>query len=555
MRLRSHAFHDRSAIPQRYTYDGGRYLPPLQWDGPQTSVRSFVLLCDDPDAPGATWHHWKAYDIPVELTALAEATAQLAEQQNCQQAGIDRPAVKKTNNIIDLPNVDQRAAKIENVSKRLADVVALAVRRSVRAWRRSCVALLAAMLLCRGAGPAIGATVSIACGSVGVEFELCREGAQAWAKRTGNTIRMISTPNDANERLALYQQLLAAHSQDIDVFQIDVVWPGILAGYLVDLSAHFSEERINEHLPLLIANNRVNGRLVAMPWFADAGLLFFRRDLLERYKLPVPLTWRELTRSAQTIMTGERAAGRRRMWGFVWQGRAYEGLTCNALEWIHSDGGGTIVDRRGHITIDNPNAARALTQAASWVGRITPPGVLNYTEEEARGAFQAGDAVFMRNWPYALALANRPGSAVAGKVGIAPLPHGEAGSSSATLGGSQLAVSRYTRVREAAIDLVSTLTGAAEQKRRAVKASFYPTIIQLYRDPELLAAVPTLVELKRILAGAIVRPSATTGRRYNQVSNEFWNAVHDVLEGRRPAQASLATLAQRLQFLSRGEKW
>jgi trehalose/maltose transport system substrate-binding protein len=152
-------------------------------------------------------------------------------------------------------------------------------------------------------------------------------------------------------------------------------------------------------------------------------------------------------------------------------------------------------------------------------------------------------------------LANRPGSAVAGKVGIAPLPHGEAGSSSATLGGSQLAVSRYTRVREAAIDLVSTLTGAAEQKRRAVKASFYPTIIQLYRDPELLAAVPTLVELKRILAGAIVRPSAMTGRRYNQVSNEFWNAVHDVLEGRRPAQASLATLAQRLQFLSRGEKW
>lgn len=404
-------------------------------------------------------------------------------------------------------------------------------------------------------GPAAGANIAIACGSVGVEFELCRQGAQAWAARTGHTVKMISTPNDANERLALFQQLLAARSPDIDVFQIDVVWPGILAPYLVDLTSHVPQKLLAEDFPVLISNDRVNGRLVALPWFADVGLMYYRRDLLEKYGAPVPKTWGQLTQTARQIQQRERAAGAQRMWGFVWQGRAYEGLTCNALEWVHSFGGGTIVDSDGKVTIDNRQAARALTLAASWVGTITPPGVLNYTEEEARGVFQAGDSVFMRNWPYALALANRPGSAVAAKIGIGPLPHGPGGPSSGTLGGSQLAVSRYSRAPEAAIDLVRTLTSAREQMRRAIKGGFNPTVERLYRDPQLLAASPSLSELRKVFAGAVARPSAVTGRRYNQVSNEFWNAVHDVLSGRRPAPESLAALAQRLRFLSRGEQW
>jgi len=428
--------------------------------------------------------------------------------------------------------------------------------RASRARRHFRLILLAMAVVCAlPAGPAIGAGIAIACGAVGVEFELCRQGAQAWAARTGHTVKMISTPNDANERLALFQQLLAARSPDIDVFQIDVVWPGILAPYLTDLTPYVTDEELAEHFPALVANDKVNGRLVALPWFADVGLLYFRRDLLDKYGAPVPQSWRQLTLIAREIQQAERAAGARRMWGFVWQGRAYEGLTCNALEWIHSSGGGTIVDRVGKITIDNRNAAQALTQAASWVGAITPPGVLNYTEEEARGAFQAGDAVFMRNWPYALTLANRPQSAVAGKIGIAPLPHGVAGASSGTLGGSQLAVSRYSRAPAAAVDLVRTLTGPDEQRRRAIAGGFNPTVERLYRDGELLAALPSLGELRKVFAGAVARPSAVTGRRYNQVSNEFWNAVHDVLSGRRPAPKSLTALAERLRFLSRGERW
>jgi trehalose/maltose transport system substrate-binding protein len=150
---------------------------------------------------------------------------------------------------------------------------------------------------------ATAANVAIACGAVGVEFELCRQGAQRWAARTGHVVRMISTPNDANERLALFQQLLAARSPDIDVFQIDVVWPGILAPYLLDLTPSMASDGASEHFAVLVAIEE--RRLVAIPWFVDA-VFYFRRDL-EKIRLPKPKTWLQLTRSRK-MQQGERAA-------------------------------------------------------------------------------------------------------------------------------------------------------------------------------------------------------------------------------------------------------
>jgi len=178
-------------------------------------------------------------------------------------------------------------------------------------------------------------TIAISCGAVGRELEICREGAMDWAARTGNTVKLVSTPNSSSERLALYQQLLAAGAPDLDVLQVDVVWPGILAGHLVDLGADAAAVR-GEFFPQLVANNLVGGRLVALPWFVDVGLLYYRSDLLARHGFAVPRTWPELTDTATRIQRAERAAGSSRLWGVVWQGRSYEGLPCNALEWLAS---------------------------------------------------------------------------------------------------------------------------------------------------------------------------------------------------------------------------
>ena len=160
------------------------------------------------------------------------------------------------------------------------------------------------------------ATISISCGAVGLELELCQEGANAWAEESGNQVNVISTPNSATERLALYQQILAAGSADIDVFQIDVIWPGILASHFIDVGEHIDQEQIDQHFPAIVANNTVDDALVAMPWFTDAGLLYYRTDLLEKsgYSEP-PGTWEELQEMAQQVMQDQNVK-----FGFIFQG-------------------------------------------------------------------------------------------------------------------------------------------------------------------------------------------------------------------------------------------
>ncbi|STO98404.1 ABC transporter substrate-binding protein [Grimontia hollisae] len=398
-------------------------------------------------------------------------------------------------------------------------------------------------------------TIAISCGAVGQELELCQQGVSAWEQETGHIAKIVTTPNSTTERLALYQQLLAAGAKDIDVFQIDVIWPGILGNHFIDLK-EYSDGAQDDHFPAIVANNTVKDRLVAMPWFTDAGVLYYRADLLEQYGEVPPTTWEQLTATAKKIQKGERDAGNDKMWGFVWQGRAYEGLTCDALEWVASYNGGTIVDEDGKITIHNDNAKTALTTAARWINTISPPGVLNYGEEEARGVFQTGNAVFMRNWPYAWSLGNSDDSPVKGKIGVVALPKGgDDGNHTGTLGGWQLAVSKYSANPEVAASLVMFLTSFEEQKRRAIEGSYNPTIEALYADEEVLAAVPFFGSLYNTFSNGTPRPSTATGAKYNQVSNAFWNATHSVLSGNVSADKALTKLNKDLKRISRGGRW
>jgi len=411
----------------------------------------------------------------------------------------------------------------------------------------------AAMLLAYGVGH--GAVLKMSCSGLGQELALCKSSADDWARKTGHQVEVVSTPNDGTERLALYQQVLGAGSDKIDVFQMDVVWPGLLAKHLVDLKG-FSKGVEKEHFESLIANNTVQGRLVAMPWFANAGLLFYRKDLLEKHAQKVPTTWEELASVAFRVQQVERDAGNDKMWGYVWQGRAYEGLTCDALEWVASHGGGTVVDASGKVTINNPAAAKALQTAASWVGTISPKAVLNYAEEESRGVFQAGNAVFMRNWPYAWSLGQGVDSPVKGRIGVTMLPKGGAdGRHVAALGGELLAVSKYSRNAALAADLVMYMTSRPVQKERALKGSYNPTIDALYKDPDILAANPFMGVLHGTFTSAVGRPATVTASRYNQVSNAFWNAAHDVLSGRAAAPEALKRLDAHLNRLGRGGTW
>ena len=309
--------------------------------------------------------------------------------------------------------------------------------------------MLLAMLLATTAVSA--ATLTIGCGSSGSGLEFCKRHADNWAKQHGHTIRTFSPPNNGTETLALYRQRFAAKSADIDVLMVDIIWPGIIKDHLLDVKP-YSGGAENQHFPALIANNTVAGRLLGLPWYTETGLLFYRSDLLKKNGLKAPDTWNDLASAAATVQAGEHAAGKPDFHGYIFQAKAYEGLSCNALAWIAGAGGGMLVDAQGNITINNAAAAKALGWAAGWIGSISPVGVLNYAEEDGRSVFQNGGALFLRSWPYGWATAQSADSLIKGKVGVMALPRGVADASTShastshtgTLGGWQLAVSKYS---------------------------------------------------------------------------------------------------------------
>src|SRR6056297_78788 len=387
-------------------------------------------------------------------------------------------------------------------------------------------------------------TLTVAGGAVGQEKELTIKAAEMYMERNPNvTVEVLETPDLANDRLGLYLQFLEAESPEVDVYQIDVIWPGDLANHFIDFYDYGAEEVADKHFQAIIENNTTtDGRLVAMPWFTDAGLLYYRSDLLEKYDREVPETWDELEETAQYIMEEERAAGNEDFYGYVWQGDAYEGLTCDALEWIYSNGGGQIVNKEQEITINNDKAIEIIDQAAGWVGDISPAGVTGMGEEDARSMWEAGNALFMRNWPYAYALGNEEGKPTAGNFDVSPLPAGDSGSSAGTLGGWNLAVSKYSEYPEEAAKLAMFMAGEEVQKLRAVEATLNPTIKSLYEDEDVLEAAPFFGSLYDVFTNAVARPSTATVPQYNQVSEQFFQAVHSVLTGEEDAQSAIEYL-------------
>jgi trehalose/maltose transport system substrate-binding protein len=365
---------------------------------------------------------------------------------------------------------------------------------------------------------------------------------EEWAKKTGNKVEYISRPQDASATLQQFQQYWAAKSPDIDIYMVDVIWQGILAPHAVDLKKYFKEDETSKFFPRIIENNTVGGKLASIPCFTDAGIFYYRKDLLEKYgyKEP-PKTWQEMTEMAKKIQEGERAAGKPDFQGFVFEGKASESVTCNAIEWIYSFNGGTIVEPDKKVSINNPDAIKALETAKGWVGTISPKGVTTYGEEEARNVWQAGNAAFMRNWPYAYALGNDPKSVIAGKFDVTVLPKGgDNGKNAAALGGWQLMVSAYSKAPDAAADLVKFLVSEETQKGRAVDLSLLPTLPALYSDADVLAKNPYFKNLLDVLQNAVARPSTVTGADYNQLSTAFFQSVNKVLTGGETPQNAVS---------------
>ena len=366
-----------------------------------------------------------------------------------------------------------------------------------------------------------------------------------FTKDTGIKVNLVPHPSASDASYSQLARAFGSKSSKPDVMMLDVVWPGAFAPYLVNLKpalGKFSKQFVRAS----VQNDTIGGKLVAIPWFGDFGILYYRTDLLKKYgyKSP-PTTWNQLFSMAKKVQDGEQKTNKN-FYGFVFQGNSYEGLTCDALEWVASAGGGSFIDN-GKVTIDNARARTILDAMRAQVGRITPRGVTSYDEEAARNVFAAGNAMFMRNWPYAYA-ANQT-TPVKGKFAVTVLPHGAAGHSVGTVGGWQLGVSKFSKHKAAATAFVQYMTSPAVQKFDAIFNSNVPTIPAVAKIKAVVKTNPYLTP-KIANVARVFRPGKYLKTHYNEGSKAIYQGVSQILNG-TPARSVLPSIASKLKSLTR----
>jgi trehalose/maltose transport system substrate-binding protein len=367
--------------------------------------------------------------------------------------------------------------------------------------------------------------------------------AKRFSHDTGIKVSVVPHPAASDQSYAQLARAFSSKSSSIDVAMIDVVWPGAFAPYLVDLKPKLGKQS-KLHLASIVSNDTIKGKLVAMPWFGDYGILYYRTDLLKKYGYSAPpKTWADLFKMAKKIQDGEQKSNPN-FAGFVFQGNAYEGLTCDSLEWIASAGGGHFIDN-GKVTIDNAKARQILDAMRAQIGKITPRGVTSYQEDQTEHAFDNGDAAFARNWPYQYGIGATAGSKVKGKFNVTVLPHGTGGSSVGTVGGWQLAVSKFSKHKGAAIEFVRYMTSPAVEKFDAITNSNVPTIVSVAKNKAVVKANPYL---KPAIASVprVTRPAKFLGTKYNEASKVIYQGVNQILNGSSAASV-LPQIKSRLQ--------
>jgi multiple sugar transport system substrate-binding protein len=340
--------------------------------------------------------------------------------------------------------------------------------------------------------------------------------------------------------------VLTAQDSAIDVMLIDVVRPPqfAAAGWAEPLDQYLGADReavLRDYLPAYGEANTVGGKLMAMPAFADALFLYYRKDLLEKHGLQPPSTWDELIERAKKVTAAE---GNANLQGVSFQGKAIEGAVCTFLV-PYWGAGASLQDDRGRLTMNTEAAQKSFDLWTRMVGEgVAKKNIAEVATDDTRKEFQAGNAVFAVLWAYGW---NRfqadADSQVAGKVGVVPLPGFEAGKTVTCIGGWQWAVSAFSRHKAEAARLVQFLSGPEGSRFLALKASNLPVLTALYDDPEVLRANPWFKDAKAVVESARSRPRSP---RYPEVSETIRTSVNGVLAGVTTSADAIAEMEARL---------
>ena len=350
-----------------------------------------------------------------------------------------------------------------------------------------------------------------------------------------------NAPADTGQLLTILTTMLRARSSAYDVFPMDIIWPPEFGanGWTVPLDDKWPASDRANYLPGPLAGCTYNGKLWAAPTRTDAGLIYYRTDIIKT----APTTWAEMTSMAKANAPSKAKVG------YVWQGAQYEGLVCDFTEVLYGYGG-SVLDPSDpkKVTVNSPEGIAALTLMTSWVGGISPSAVTTYKEEDSRSSWQNGDSVFMRNWPYAYSLGNDPSSSkIAGKFDVHNMLYGGSNTTGhSSLGGWQYGINAFSKNSDAGWKFVQHQLSLASQKTIALKLSLTATLKSIYTDPEVLKANPFFAKLAPVFETAQPRPVTPF---YPDVSNAIQVRIHNALTGQSSPQAALTALTSDLQAI------
>jgi len=355
-------------------------------------------------------------------------------------------------------------------------------------------------------------------------------------------LKLVEAPNNTDQVEDLYTTSFLLGDSPYDLVYMDVIWTPkfAAAGWLRDLSDRVSDRELDRFLDGDIRAGRYNGKLYRLPVRSDAGMLYYRTDLLQAIDADPPQTFAQLQQTAQQLQAQTPVE-----WGYLWQGKQSESLSAMFVEVLAGFGGFWVDPDTLEVGLDAPEAiaaARFLRQTVTI--DITPPGVTTYAEPETHRLFLNGQSAFMRNWPYAFGLAQ--GSAVEGQFAIRPMVHRPGEQGGACQGGWGFGIARSTDHPEAAWRAVEYFSRAQTQKQYVRQTGYVPSRRALFEDPELVAEYGYLPDLLPVLQNAVLRPPIA---QYAQASDILQRHLSAALTGSRSPQAAMENAARETRAL------
>ncbi|MGP1385398.1 MAG: ABC transporter substrate-binding protein [Thainema sp.] len=358
-------------------------------------------------------------------------------------------------------------------------------------------------------------------------------------------LNIVEGPNATNLIEDLYTSSFLLGDSPYDLVYMDIVWVPkfAAAGWLQDLSDQVSPEELDDFLEGDVNGGRYEGGLYRMPFRSDAGMLYYREDLLTQAGLEPPETAQELVEVSKQLQESVDAD-----WGYVWQGRQYEGLSAMFVEVLEGFGGYWVDPDTREVGLDQQAAIDAIAFLKNTIDEgVSPPGVTTYQEEEARRLFQSGESIFMRNWPYVWQLANSDDSPVQGKIAIKPMIHAQGFDSAACQGGWGIGISRTTPHPEEAWRAIEFFTSPEIQKQFILNNGYVPSRRSLFTDPDVVAQYEFMPDLLEVVQNSVLRPPIAQYAQVSDILQRYLSAA--LTERMSPEDAMNAAARETRQVL------